>query len=44
VATVFEVECCAIGDVVRSHRRFTVENFIKIGSSYPELLKAELDL
>jgi hypothetical protein len=44
VATVFEIECCAFGDVVRTNRRFIVENCIKIGSSYPEILRAELDL
>ncbi len=43
VATVFEIECCAFGDIVRTHW-FIVENFTKIGSTHPEILRAELDL
>jgi hypothetical protein len=35
VAIVFEIEFYAFGDVVRTHRRFIVDNFIKIG--YPIL-------
>jgi hypothetical protein len=44
VATVFEIECCAFGDVERTYWRFIVENCIKIDSSYPKILGAELDL
>ncbi len=44
VSTVFEIECCAFGDVEKTYWRFIVENFIKIGSSYPKILGAELDL
>jgi hypothetical protein len=44
VATVFEKECCVFGDIVKTHLRFIVENLINIGSSYPEILGAELDL
>ncbi len=40
VSTVFETECC---DVERTGRRLIAENFIKISSSNPEILKAELD-
>ncbi len=43
MATVFEIECCAFGDVEKTYWRFIVEHFIKIGSSYPKILGAELD-
>ncbi len=44
MATVSEIECCAFGDVELTYWRFIVENFIKIDSSYPKILGAELDL
>ncbi len=44
VAPVFEIEYCAFKDVERKYWRFIVENLIKIGPSYPKILRAEPDL
>jgi hypothetical protein len=44
VAPVFEIEHCAFEDVGRTYQKFIVENFFKIGPSYPKILRAELDL